>query len=529
MVFAAFTACKKSGSELQYGYSKIFMPQAVAQSGLTNNNYNVPMGTDSTTFNYILDPANNKIMVKLGAAVSGNTTDGFTVNVNVKNDTIQTLLANGTLDATSMVMPASMYTIPSQVQVPKGKINSPFYLTLDANQLKSSAYAGKKLCLWVNISNPTNYTLDSSESGTLIILNVNDMLNTFQRIYMPQATSTYVVPTGANAATYNYSVDNVNNKVNIKLGVATGVTINGVLKQLVNSKAYSVNISANNDTIAKMMANGTLDPSKNILMPATMYTLPSMLNVPAGLSTVDTFNLSVDIAQLKSPAYRDKNLVLAVQLSNPTGYDINPGLTTALVSISINDLVMGPPTDVSATYLTNNTSPFKAAGLQPGQSRWGTLAGWTANSSILSHGGYGGYGSDGDGQLIDLEAGWGSAAIPNGKLYQTVMLPAGTYSLNVTWVWASILWAPNSGNGSAYVVANPGTSLPDYNNIENNSNTFYYKMASSMAKGATQKVVFAITQPTQVSLGLVVNYPGTSSGQGFKISSMTLSNYPKSL
>lgn len=528
-LFVGVTACKKAGSELEYGYSKIYMPQAVAQNGATNNNYAVPMGTDSSTFNYTIDLDNNKVMVRLGAAVSGNSRNGFAVDINVNNDTVQQMLTNGTLDATNMVMPASMYKIPNKLEVQQGQISGAFYLTVDANQLKSSTYTGKKLCLWVNISNPTNYTLDSSKSGTLIILSANDMLNAFQRIYMPQASAKYIVPTGTDAASYNYTVDNANNKVNIKLGVATGVTINGIMKQLVNAKAYSVNIAANNDTITKMLANGQLNATTDIPMPASMYTLPSKLDVQAGQLTGSTFNLSVDIAQLKSAAYRDKNLVLAVQISNPTSYDLNPTLMTTIVSISINDLVMGPANDISASYLTNNAAPFKASALQSGQTRWGSLTGWTANAALLSHGGYGGYGSDGDGQLIDIEAGWGSAAIPNGKLYQTVTLPAGTYSLNVTWIWCSILWAPNSANGSAYVVAMPGMDLPDYNNIENNSNVSYYKMPTSLAKGSVQRTVFTLTQPTQISLGFVVNYPGTSSGQGFKVSSVTLSNYPKSL
>lgn len=530
IIFAGMSSCKKAGSELNYGFSKIYMPQASTQNGATNNDYVVPAGVNSATFNYIIDAANQKIMIRLGAAMSGNSHDGFSVNINVNNDTVQTLLSNGTLDpATNMIMPASMYTIPTSLEVVKGEMNGSFLLTVDADQLKSNEYIGKKLYLWVNISDPSGFSLDTLKSGTLVILNVDDMLNAFQRIYMPQAATEYVVPTGSDPSSYNYTVDYDNNRVNIKLSVETGAVVGGLLNPIANSQPYSVDILANNDTITKMLSDGTLDPATNILMPASMYTLPAKVDVSADRLNGSSFSLSVDISQLKSPEYIDKNLVLAVQLVNPTGYDLNLSLATTIISIDINDLVMGPPNNVSAQYLTNYTSPFESSALQPGQSRWGNLAGWTANAAVLSHGGYGGYGSDGDGKLIDLESGWGSAAIPNGKLYQTITLPAGTYSLNVTWIWASILWSPNSADGSAYVVVSPGSDLPDYNNIEGNSSIFYYKMAGSLSNGSIQKVIFTLDETTKVSLGFVVNYPGTASGQGFKVSSVTLSNYPKSL
>jgi len=525
-----FNACQKADSAKQYGVSMLYMPQAVAQSGSAGINYPVPAGTDSSSFNYVLDAANGKIQVRLGAALSGYSSIGYSVDVQVANDTITKLYASGTLDpATYIIMPESMYALPSKLTVEQGKMSGGFYLTIDAAQLKSGAYTGKTLILGVKITNPTNYNVNTAENTTLIMLNVNDMLNAFQRIYMPQASAKYIVPTGGDPSTYNYSVDAVNNKVNVKLSAATGTVVNGTLKNKANANAYTVDIQVNNDTIQKMLAAGTLNPATDILMPASLYTVPSQLSVPAGQINGAGFSLSLDIAQLKSASYRDKNLVLAVKIANPSAYDLNPSLSTTIISVNINELVMGPANDVSALYITNNVSPFKNSGLKPGQTRWGNLTGWNANAAVMSHAGFGGYGSDGDGQLIDLEAGWGEPAIPNGKLYQTVTLPAGTYSVDVTWIWASILWAPDPGNGSAYVVVAPGADLPDYNNIEGNSSLYYYKFANSIAKGTVQKVVFTLTQPTQVSLGFVVNYPGTASGQGFKVSSFKLNNYPKSL
>lgn len=152
-------------------------------------------------------------------------------------------------------------------------------------------------------------------------------------IYMPQAQSTgganlnYAVPSGADSATYNYKIDNQNNKVNVLLGV----TRSG----LQNLDAYSVSISANTDTIVQMLAANVLNPATTMVLPANSYTLPQSISVSAGQSSA-SFYLSIDKAQLKT--YTGKKLALGVVLSNPSKYSLNPSKNKVIVIIDVNSL-----------------------------------------------------------------------------------------------------------------------------------------------------------------------------------------------
>jgi hypothetical protein len=120
---------------------------------------------------------------------------------------------------------------------------------------------------------------------------------------------------------------------------------------------------------------------------------------------------------------------------------------------------------------------------------------------------------------MDLESGWGSPLIANGKLYQTVTLPAGTYAFDPSggsWKWQGT-------KDPAYVVVAPGIdSLPNYSNIVNNT-SLQYKVITQ----PQQLVYFELRATSKVTLGIVVNY--VQDQQGFKTTKVVLNNYPKHL
>src|SRR5581483_12380194 len=86
LLTGVYLSCKKDDSKLDYGYSKIYMPQAIFKSGGVNNNYPVPSGTDSSTYNYEVDTKANRLNVILGASLSGPGTGAFSVDVKADND-----------------------------------------------------------------------------------------------------------------------------------------------------------------------------------------------------------------------------------------------------------------------------------------------------------------------------------------------------------------------------------------------------------------------------------------------------------
>jgi hypothetical protein len=336
----------------------------------------------------------------------------------------------------------------------------------------------------------------------------------FSKIYMPQAifksggvNNNYPVPSGTDTSTYNYAVDTKEKKINIILGAAVSGPGNS---------AYHVDIKVDNDTIQQLFNSKVLDTALYKLMPAGMYNVPTGLDVAAGARS-GTFYLSVDIAQLKLDKYIGKYLVLAVKIANPTQYELNSALSTTIVIIDINALVIGPAINVTNRFILNPGSPFTASAMSG--SRWGTLKDWKVNAAVLSHNGVGGFSSDGDGPTMDLESGWGSPIISNGKIFQTFMLPAGTYSFDPSggnWKWQG------TKDPAYVVVAQNVDTLPDYNNIVNNTSIGYQVIAQPQPQ-----VVFELSAATKITVGIVVNY--VKNEQGFKSTQVALYNYPKHL
>jgi hypothetical protein len=336
----------------------------------------------------------------------------------------------------------------------------------------------------------------------------------YSKIYMPQAIiksggvdNNYTVPAGSDSSTYNYYIDTKTNKISIILGTA----LSGP-----STDAYSVDIQVNNDTIQKMFASKTLDTALYKLLPASMYTLPTKLEVAQGARS-GTFTLDVDIAQLKSNSYVGKFLVLAVKLANPSRFELNNAISTTIVIIDVNALVIGPAVEITAKYIINPGNPLIASAMNG--SRRGTLKDWKVNTAILSHGGVGGFSSDGDGKTMDLESGWGSPVISNGKIWQTITLPAGTYA----WDPSGGSWKWQGTKDPTYAVVAPNIdTLPNYSNIVNNAAILYQTIAQPQPL-----VTFQLTGTTTVSVGIVVNY--VQDGQGFKSTQVKLVNYPKHL
>jgi len=336
----------------------------------------------------------------------------------------------------------------------------------------------------------------------------------FSKVYMPQAiylsggvNNNYPVPSGTDSSNYNYYLDTKSGKLNVILGASLSGPASG---------AYSVDVKVDNDTVQQLFTTGVLDPALYKLMPSTMYAIPTRLDVAPGARS-GSFDLGIDIGALKSPDYAGKFLVLAVRIANPTQYMLDTAQGATIVIVDVNSLVIGPAVDISLQYISNPGNPFVASGMNG--TRWGSLKGWQANAAALSHGGFGGYSSDGDGQTMDLESGWGSAQILNGKVYQTLNLPAGTYTFDASggsWKWQGT-------KDAGYVVVAPALdTLPDYNNVMTAAGVLYQVIAQPQGK-----VGFQLTAPGKVTVGVVVNYIQTE--QGIKSTKVSLMNYPKHL
>lgn len=161
----ALSSCAKGDGDKLYGIEKVYIPQSMADGGITNI-YNVPSGGGDYTYNYSV--GEETVEVFLGVLRSGKQTgEEFTVDVVVnETSTAAQATANG-----AEVMPSDLYELPDQVKVEAGTNSKSFHLSLNKAALKN--HAGKKLVLCIALANPSKYELSEIASEVTVLVNVD--------------------------------------------------------------------------------------------------------------------------------------------------------------------------------------------------------------------------------------------------------------------------------------------------------------------------------------------------------------------
>ena len=158
----------------------------------------------------------------------------------------------------------------------------------------------------------------------------------------------------------------------------------------------------------------------------------------------------------------------------------------------------GVSEDITSLYLKNYQRPFEGRD-KNGDNKWGILVDWQYTPNILNQSnGKGGWSDDWGTLSIHLESkDWGGDGITNGKLYQSIDLPAGNYLLE-----CDLEGGSNGMNG--YMVAAKGTVLPDIDKLKDTS--LGYSQYGDSNMGGIHKFEFSLKEPATVSLGWVVTF-----------------------
>jgi hypothetical protein len=171
------SSCEVPDSEIEYGFPLIYMPQASVLSGGLNNNYPVPGGNNRYP-NYHLDSISGQIDIVLGVYRAGlQKLEEFSVDIYSNIDTINQIISNNII-ANAAILPADLYSFPTNVTVTDGNREMIFYLTVDGAKLNSDypELAGKTLLVAIAIQNPTKYELNHSLSTTIVRINANSFM-----------------------------------------------------------------------------------------------------------------------------------------------------------------------------------------------------------------------------------------------------------------------------------------------------------------------------------------------------------------
>ncbi|MDB5012263.1 MAG: hypothetical protein JWQ25_465 [Daejeonella sp.] len=169
--------------------------------------------------------------------------------------------------------------------------------------------------------------------------------------------------------------------------------------------------------------------------------------------------------------------------------------------------------DVTANFFKNAINPIQPLETDIGN-RFRTPRDWIVNDAVKTWIGnssfgskMGGWGADQGGSfLVTVES--PQTEIVNGKIYQTVRLPAGSYTLKLVDVAAM-----NVGSTPSFLIAVEGNTLPNVNgNVPAGQPLGYAGLDS-------REMSFVLTQETTVSIGFLLNI---TNGRYFIIKGLSL-------
>jgi len=289
--------------------------------------------------------------------------------------------------------------------------------------------------------------------------------------------------------------------INDSIGVFTVIPL-PVLTSVVSKGSIAPIIAAPGDTVLLRGTHFMTDPSKvSIDFNGTAAT-----NI---VSLQDTL-----ITVIAPSGYSAGNVHVTFNGLTLTGSALAPGL---------------PQGDISSFYLKNYKQPYTSNGMTSAQKgtsgKWATPDYWTVtadgqnqlNSGATARCGGLSYQNFSTGELI-LQAGWGDATgntLNNAKMYQTISLPAGNYSLVV-----NINNFGFAAGGTNYIVAASGAGLPDIGNVPTSALAYTNFSSSSSSNSATTTTLnFSLTDPTIISLGFVSTQVANS---WFRVASVQL-------
>lgn len=161
----------------------------------------------------------------------------------------------------------------------------------------------------------------------------------FPVIYMPQATVTgldnsYPVPGGPIDQLTSYNCNVKDGKLNVCVGVMRAGYI-------AKAKGFSVNLGVSESETARKLAEFAEKGTLAMELPEGCYNVPSKIEVPEGESGATCY-VSIDLAALAAhkgeirTAEGAKLLVLGLEISNPTAYELASENTSVVMIIDVD-------------------------------------------------------------------------------------------------------------------------------------------------------------------------------------------------
>lgn len=153
--------------------------------------------------------------------------------------------------------------------------------------------------------------------------------------------------------------------------------------------------------------------------------------------------------------------------------------------------------DITGRYVKNPGNPFVRG--DDGTGKWGLPKDWSYTPDIVNQEGStkGGWSTDSGGVIHFESKDWGGEGVTNGKIYQTVTLPAGRYSLEFY----------SDGGGGDFTEGNfmvaAGNALPD---VGRTGEALAFAVWDRDHIGGTRTIRFMLDREQTVTFGWAVSF-----------------------
>ncbi|EDM35576.1 alpha-1,2-mannosidase, putative [Pedobacter sp. BAL39] len=285
-----------------------------------------------------------QVNLDLEVLLSDAADNAFEIDIAANQDTISTLIENGTLENTVMLAPGT-YEFPNVLKVAYGVRKHAFKAAVNINAMERNF--GKKVAFALTLNRPSKgNTIVATKETFVVVLDTREILSLEDIHYISFQSGTngvYQVPSAKN---YNVTSGGIVIPVTLQLN-GTG-----------EGPAFSSRLKLNIDTISELVSNGTLAGNTFPLTRGT-YSIDTVVRF-AGNTKTAKFNITVPMNTINDNL--GKALAVSLRLTDATRNLIDPVNNNLIVVVNTINLAERDITSMATLSVTKDNSGGPNAG-----------------------------------------------------------------------------------------------------------------------------------------------------------------------
>ncbi len=165
-----FQSCQKPDKDIEFGNILLYIPQAVVQSGGSNNNFLVTISASGAADTLVSVGLYRSGMESLAAVTVDLITDIDTLQKAIQISRDPSAEAKYDIFKQAKLMPLEYYSVPAKMSLTDGQRDSYVYITINKAKLLSDPdFGAMKFILPLRITNPTKYSLNKKLSLVMFV------------------------------------------------------------------------------------------------------------------------------------------------------------------------------------------------------------------------------------------------------------------------------------------------------------------------------------------------------------------------